>query len=209
MENENNKKLENKFWIKENIIITVLLWSAFPWAMLVREIKNRTSSWLYAAISGIVSLFLVANIYGVANDSSKDTRIDYLETQIKKIETENLQLKTKIYDENDLLANDDIEKNTDIEETTPEVTPTKDIEVKEFGSGNYTCGIDFEPGKYNIVATEGSSGNVTTSNIFSGGVNAIMGLDSSWAEKEIKNIEFKDKMTLEIRGITINLVPVK
>lgn len=50
----------------------------------------------------------------------------------------------------------------------------------ERDSGNYTSGIDFPAGKYDITAVFGG-GNVSSSNAFSGGINAIMGVtDDDW-----------------------------
>lgn len=77
------------------------------------------------------------------------------------------------------------------------------------GSGNYVAGTDFEAGVYNVVAVSGS-GNVSSDNMFNGGINAIMGIsDLSLYETEYKNITFKKGTELTISGVQINLIPVK
>jgi hypothetical protein len=68
---------------------------------------------------------------------------------------------------------------------SPEETPAPATETParisfsiELSSGHYTAGIDFPAGTYDIVAVSGG-GNVSSSNMFSGGINAIMGVDTS------------------------------
>jgi len=74
-----------------------------------------------------------------------------------------------------------------------------------YSNGNYECGVDFEPGTYDITATQGN-GNVYSSNAYSGGINAIMGVDDDgFYEKEYKNISFEDGDTLTVEGLTIRL----
>jgi len=207
MNEENINLNENKtFWINGGIILTVLLWSLFPWVMLSISVKNRTNSWIKCFVTGILSLVMTVTLYSTTNENDT-TRIKYLENQITKLENENEKIKT----ENITLTIDTSTDTKTIKNNTPTPTPKPTAELKEytFGSGNYTCGRDFLPGIYDLVAIEGSSGNVITSNIFSGGVNEIMGLDSAWATKEIKNIEFKTDESIEIRGIKIKLVPVE
>ncbi len=75
-------------------------------------------------------------------------------------------------------------------------------------SGNYTAGVDFEPGVYNITVVSGN-GNVSSSNIYDGGINAVMGVDDSYGlyEKEYKNIELPQDTTLSISGVEVKLTP--
>lgn len=89
-------------------------------------------------------------------------------------------------------------------ETTPEIG-------KEyvFTSGNYVAGEDFDPGTYTITAVKGN-GNVISDNIFSGGINAVMGVeDNELYIKEYKNINLPDETTLEVMGLSVKLVRVK
>lgn len=80
--------------------------------------------------------------------------------------------------------------------------------------GNYKAGKDFPAGKYNIVCIEGS-GNVSSSNIFSGGINESMAskeeiansiLSSSYIS-EFKNCNLPKETTLRVSGgVTIKLI---
>lgn len=76
------------------------------------------------------------------------------------------------------------------------------------GNGNFTAGTDFEAGTYNIAAVSGT-GNISSSNLYDGGVNAMMGIDDGTGlyEKEYKNIDLPEGTTLTIDGVKIQLVP--
>ena len=73
--------------------------------------------------------------------------------------------------------------------------------------GNYKAGKDFPAGKYNIVCIEGS-GNVSSSNIFSGGIIESMAskeeiANSSWCSmyiSEFKNCNLPQETTLSVSG---------
>jgi len=92
-------------------------------------------------------------------------------------------------------------------------TPKKEAQEIILSSGNYIAGTDFPAGTYDIVAISGG-GNVQSSNMFNGGINAIMGDDSYIAEygdfyeKEYKNIRLPDGTELRVfNGVTIQLIP--
>ena len=90
---------------------------------------------------------------------------------------------------------------------TPREQPNTE-EVK-LGNGNFVAGTDFPAGVYNVVAVSGG-GNVSSDNIYSGGLNAIMGTkNDDFYIKEYKNIEFPSGTTLTIDGVKIKLVPSK
>ncbi len=87
-----------------------------------------------------------------------------------------------------------------------ENTATKTV---TFFSGNYTAGADFEAGIYDIVAVKGS-GNVSTDNMYNGGLNAIMGTGKGeMYEKQFKNIVLDKDVVLTISRVTVKLVPSK
>ena len=91
---------------------------------------------------------------------------------------------------------------------TSDPTPSTISFEQEFSSGNYTAGIDFPAGKYDIVAVSGG-GNVSSSD---GGINAVMGTEDKnelmdMYEQEYKNIDLPDGTTLTISGVQIQLVP--
>ena len=92
---------------------------------------------------------------------------------------------------------------------TPAPTPSTISFEQEFSSGNYTAGIDFPAGKYDIVAVSGG-GNVSSSNAFDGGINAVMGTEDKnelmdMYEQEYSNIDLPDGTTLTISGVTVRL----
>jgi Ni,Fe-hydrogenase I large subunit len=79
----------------------------------------------------------------------------------------------------------------------------------ELQSGNYIAGTDFTAGTYNIVATKGS-GNVSTSNMFDGGLNEIMGTAADgFSIKEFKNADLSEGVELSISGVSVRLEPSK
>ncbi|XCP84503.1 hypothetical protein ABXS75_15805 [Roseburia hominis] len=91
---------------------------------------------------------------------------------------------------------------------TQEVTGRTTGEGKpiDLQAGNYTAGTDFSSGTYKIVAT-GTSGNVSSSNMYDGGLNEIMGADG-FGITEFANAVFPEGTTLTISGTTVQLVPV-
>lgn len=75
----------------------------------------------------------------------------------------------------------------------------------ELGSGHYTAGIDIPAGTYQLTAVKGR-GNVMSSNMFSGGINAIMGIsDSDLYIKEFKNLKLPAGETLSISGVVVKM----
>lgn len=71
-------------------------------------------------------------------------------------------------------------------------------------SGNYTAGVDFLAGIYDIRLVQGS-GNVISS---AAGVNEIFGSNVNYGYiKSFKNAPFLEGADLEISGVTIELVP--
>lgn len=89
---------------------------------------------------------------------------------------------------------------------TRENTATKEI---TFDSGNYTCGKDFDPGEYVITAISGS-GNVSSDNMFSGGLNEIMAAkDDDMYISKYSNAKFEDGTVLKVSGVKIQLSPSK
>lgn len=82
-----------------------------------------------------------------------------------------------------------------------------DAKSVTLSNGNYIAGTDFDAGTYDIVAISGG-GNVSSDNMFTGGINAIMGTaNDGFYEKEYKNIKLPTGTTLSIDGVKIKLVP--
>lgn len=82
---------------------------------------------------------------------------------------------------------------------------TKEVELS---SGNYVTGADFPAGIYDVILVKGS-GNVSSSNMYDGGLNEIMGSGDDMYIKEFKHASFSDGDTLELSGVTVKLVPSK
>lgn len=96
-------------------------------------------------------------------------------------------------------------EEADVSKLKKRVNPL--TETIELESGNYVAGTDFPAGTYNIVAIKGT-GNVSSTNMFSGGINEIMGVDNDgFSIKEFKNVELSQDTGLTISGVTIQLVP--
>ena len=94
--------------------------------------------------------------------------------------------------------------------TTPKTETKKEPETivyeTELTDGNYTCGIDFPAGRYNITAIAGS-GNVSSSNMFSGGLNETMAaVADDMYITEFKNAKFENDDVLRVfNGVTIRI----
>ncbi len=76
-------------------------------------------------------------------------------------------------------------------------------------SGNYTAGKDFPAGTYTIEAISGY-GNVSSSNMYNGGLNEIMapkGSGSSDTVSSYQNVSLPSGTTLTVSNVTIKLIP--
>ena len=78
------------------------------------------------------------------------------------------------------------------------------------GNGHFVAGKDFPAGTYDISAVSGS-GNVSSSNILSGGINAMMGVagQGDLFEQLYKNIALTKDVTLSISNVRVKLTPSK
>lgn len=82
-------------------------------------------------------------------------------------------------------------------------------EEVQLGSGNYVAGTDFPAGEYDVVAVDGS-GNVNSSNMYSGGLNEIFSTATDgYSISEYKNAQMEEGVELTISSCTIKLVPSK
>ena len=111
--------------------------------------------------------------------------------------------------------------NTSDDENANTKDKTKVEETKSNGketllsSGHFIAGEDFEPGIYTIIAIKGN-GNVSSSNMYDSGINAIMAanadelnsnIGSEMYQLEYKNIKLPEGTELSIDGLTVQLVP--
>lgn len=88
------------------------------------------------------------------------------------------------------------------------IESSKSVEL-ELSNGNYTAGVDFPEGKYNFVAVSGG-GNVSSSNMFDGGINTVMGTEeknqtADMYQQEYKNVELPNGTRLSVSGVTIRI----
>ena len=102
-------------------------------------------------------------------------------------------------------------ETTETTKAPTDVTPATTSVSIELSNGNYTSGIDFPAGKYDIEAVSGS-GNVSSSNMYSGGINAAMGTEeandaigSDLYEQKYSNIDLSDGVVLYISGVTVKI----
>lgn len=84
-----------------------------------------------------------------------------------------------------------------------ESKPTEKPKIEEkysdsLTAGQYVSGIDFPAGTYNIKVKSGN-GNVSSSNMYSGGLNEIMSLeDDGISIKDFSNAKFPDGVVLSV-----------
>lgn len=94
--------------------------------------------------------------------------------------------------------------------SSAEQTPITQTYSAELSSGNYTAGVDFPAGTYDIVAVKGG-GNVWSDNAYTGGINAVLGVAEMNAdglimyEQEYSNIKLPEGVTLYLSGVTISI----
>jgi|GEM_PF-1580790 TM2 domain-containing membrane protein YozV len=81
--------------------------------------------------------------------------------------------------------------------------------TKTLSGGNFKAGEDFEAGTYKIIAVSGT-GNLSSSNIYDGGVNEMFGIDdgTGYYINQFVNARLDSGTTLTVSGnLTIKLVP--
>lgn len=163
------------------------------------KIKSIISSKVFI---GVICFFIGGGIVLEASPESSATTTDDSKATIARLEQENKELK-------DLLASKEIANFSKEDKVKDEVEAPVSSEEIELSNGNYVAGENFDAGTYDVVAVKGS-GNVISSNMFSGGINAMMGVgDSEFYAKEYKNIKLPNKTTLKIDGVTVKLIRKK
>jgi hypothetical protein len=196
IEMENNKK-------KVNWFVELLKFGIVPFVVLGMETKKRTGSTIKAIAMGAACWLIAGVAWGMflgSDDNSE--QIFILNNEILEAEKV-ISIREK---EIEKLKQNKPEK-VEVEKIKETPKPAKNKKVTEytFTSGNYIAGDDFEPGKYDIIAIKGNSGNVSSDNMFSGGINAVMGT-GDFGDKEYKNISLPKDSTLSVSSLTIKLV---
>ncbi len=129
----------------------------------------------------------------------------------------NLTDNTKDKDTNTTNKDANQDNSKDIVTDAPTVTqaPEDDFTdvVTEYTltSGYYTAGIDLPSGKCNLEAVEGK-GNVSSSNIFDGGINEMFGVDDGegYYTESFNGLKMDENVVLSISGgVTVKLVYTK
>ena len=80
-----------------------------------------------------------------------------------------------------------------------------------FTNGNYLSGTDFPAGTYNLKAVSGT-GNISSSNLFSGGINEMFGVNDGTGlySPSFANVDLSEGIELEISGgVTVMLIPAE
>lgn len=178
---------------------------------------------------GKVALGVLGGIFlGYASNGATDEQLQAVETskvlteQVSKLQDENNTLQGKVDEAKPWFDMEESKRKIEDEKAKQELAKTEkekaereekerqkalDAKSKTLGNGNFTAGSDFEPGVYDIVAVSGG-GNVSSSNIFSGGINAVMGVaNDDFYQKEYKNVELPEGTKLTIDGVKIKLIP--
>ena len=200
---------------------------------LIEKIKDKKLS---GAITLVVGILLGAIIFPKCSYSEHETKLESLEKQLQakqdEINTKQREINDKqseintlsakveqakpffdMKEEEQLALKAEAEKaekeRVEKEEAERLAKEQAELEAKtiKLSNGNYVAGSDFEAGTYDIVAVSGN-GNVSSSNMFSGGINAVMGTrNSDFYEKEYKDIKLPYGTELTVDGVTINLIP--
>lgn len=148
-----------------------------------------------------LSILLVLIFLGVIGSAINDIN-DTADTDTTVVEDDNSKEAIENTKETISEKTANIETLDDFSDMATEYTLT---------NGHYTAGIDLPVGRCNIVALSGQ-GNVSSSNIFEGGINEVFGIDdgSGFYAQSFKNLELNDNIELTIsNGVTIKLIPVK
>lgn len=153
----------------------------------------------------IISVLLALCLIGLFASYIPAKEFEKLQAQLSGMSQQNSTLSA----ENATLKSKVTELEAAIEKYQIDLKPKK---IYIYENGNFTAGLDFEPGTYDIEALKGI-GNVSSDNMFSGGINAIMGTKSAddydIAEQKYSNIELPDGTVLTIRDVKIRLTKVK
>lgn len=197
---------------ERNLFLEFLLITFLPWYIIGEKINKKSKSVLLAGIMALLSFIITFsswclfwstdnNINNTVKEvielkdqlTEKDNEINQLKKKLLNVESKNEEAKV-------------IEKKT----ITPKLKEAKkENTTYVFSSGNYISGKDFEEGIYNIEIVSGEIGNIMSSNLLAGGINAVMGTNEEFAESSYKNIELPKKTKLEIKSIKVKLIKVK
>ena len=137
--------------------------------------------WFWVLLVLVVGIIATAT-GGGSNDKEKDTGNNTEVEQEKTADKDNKK-------------SEDEQKETeteDLSEVATEYTLT---------AGNYTAGIDLPVGTCNLTAVSGT-GNVSSSNMFNGGLNEKFGIDdgNGYYTSDFTGLKMEEKVELKISG---------
>ena len=192
--------------------------------------KNDKIKEFIKSKKGIAIIALIIGFtFGNAGSGSKDTQlteannqIKTLESTISKLNTEKNTLEGKVKEAEPFFAMKEEErlkveadkKRAEKERKAKEAEETKKAKEAliasktiKLSNGRYIAGEDFTDGIYTITAISGG-GNVSSNNMYSGGINAVMGTaNDDFYHLEYKNIKLPKGTELNIDGVTVKLTP--
>lgn len=89
--------------------------------------------------------------------------------------------------------------------------PRTENTAMQFGltPGNYTCGVNFPAGTYDIVASDKHGNVISSCSSLKGGINALMGVNYSNYVPEYKNVSFAAGDTLKLSRVSVIMIPVQ
>ncbi|MEG1447804.1 MAG: hypothetical protein RSC41_00575 [Oscillospiraceae bacterium] len=148
--------------------------------------KPKRKVWNSVAIA-LVAVFMVGIVSGCSSDGPAEKKAESNEQGQEAEETINQAVETPK------------------EETPKEETPNGEPFEAQLISGDYTCGIDFPEGEYDIIAVSGN-GTVSSSNMLSGGLSEIMGTPADESTIDtFNNATFEKGDVLSISSVTIKI----
>lgn len=162
--------------------------------VLSNKANGRTSSstaGLITSIIGIVLSLIVLSIIALTPKDSADTstKANSANTTVEKTED----------------AAEDTEEDiaSDAEATTAETVTLEPFDI-ELSAGHYAAGIDFPAGTYSITCSSGT-GNVSSTNMYDGGLNEIMSTDTSdgYSIDSFNNASFEDGDVLSVSSTAV------
>ncbi len=164
--------------------------------------KPITKRWWFWVIVAVLVIALIGNLGG-NNDKQKDTTAAQMESGVSN-ET--------VVDDKEVPAQQE-STNAPTPTPSPEPTPEPTIDLSAvateytLAAGNYTAGVDIPSGRCNVVAVKGQ-GNVSSSNMYSGGMNEVFGVDdgSDFYTEEFNGLKLPEGTVLHVGGsVTIQL----
>ncbi|GAA0092955.1 hypothetical protein UT300009_29850 [Paraclostridium bifermentans] len=163
------------------------------------------------SLAKLVGLVLIGLVIGrVSTPSCSLQAHTTLEDEISKLRKENSDLNAKVEDAKPYFEMTQTQKN-ELQfklQKEQEENKAKELESKSktLSNGHFVAGKDFDAGTYNIKVIDGL-GNVYSDNMYTGGLNAIMGTDSSVAQTSYSNVKLPAGTTLTVDSVTIKLIP--